>query len=301
MSIRVVFIAGAGRSGSTLLGTVLAQVPGFFGLGQPRDVISRGHERGGPCSCGRSFRDCSFWMPVFERTFGGNTERKLELYSTQLRALGAVGPQADSVVISGREQATRCRARSPEFFDLLEALYVHCADAAGVRTLVDASKTPNYAMMLTASDELDLRVVHLIRDPRAVAISWKKRNGFPIYTVSRGWVKRNRAVRDMFGGDHYKPVRYEDLVASPRKTVEEIISWLGEPVPPDLFESERVVRVARGKVHAFAGSDERLEGSERLAIADAQRWRASIRLRDRLAIGIATAGQLRQYGYRTLA
>jgi hypothetical protein len=39
--------------------------------------------------------------------------------------------------------------------------------------VVDSSKRPANALLLAASDDIDLFVVHLVRDPRGVANSWE--------------------------------------------------------------------------------------------------------------------------------
>jgi len=67
----VVYIAGSGRSGSTLLERMLGAAPGMVNIGELVDAFRRvvpGDER---CGCGDRFSACPFWCKVGERAFGG--------------------------------------------------------------------------------------------------------------------------------------------------------------------------------------------------------------------------------------
>ncbi|MGH2812195.1 MAG: hypothetical protein ACRDI1_05730, partial [Actinomycetota bacterium] len=69
--VRVLYIGGAGRSGSTLLDLMLGQLPGFFAAGELKYVWDRGLLRNELCGCGSSFRECPFWTAVGTEAFGG--------------------------------------------------------------------------------------------------------------------------------------------------------------------------------------------------------------------------------------
>src|SRR6266705_3371373 len=69
--LRVLYIGGWGRSGSTLLDRMLGQVPGFFALGEVREIWQSGLRENRLCGCGASFRECPFWTRVGAEAFGG--------------------------------------------------------------------------------------------------------------------------------------------------------------------------------------------------------------------------------------
>ena len=62
--MRVLFLAGSGRSGSTLVTTALGQVDGFFAAGELRYLWQRGLVDNRPCGCGRPFRECPVWTAI---------------------------------------------------------------------------------------------------------------------------------------------------------------------------------------------------------------------------------------------
>src|SRR5271156_2358934 len=58
--IKVVFIAGCGRSGTTLLGQLLGEFENFVNVGEAaRYLFDRSKDL--PCGCGTSAADCAFW------------------------------------------------------------------------------------------------------------------------------------------------------------------------------------------------------------------------------------------------
>src|SRR5262245_3149749 len=69
--LKVIYISGIGRSGSTLLGRVLGHAPGFAPLGEGYGIWTRGVEQNEPCSCGARFRECPLWQDVYQQSFGG--------------------------------------------------------------------------------------------------------------------------------------------------------------------------------------------------------------------------------------
>src|SRR5437870_4438917 len=68
--VRVLYIGGCGRSGSTLLDRMLGQVPGVCSLGELTHLW-RGLLDNAECGCGAPIRDCPFWRAVGECAFGG--------------------------------------------------------------------------------------------------------------------------------------------------------------------------------------------------------------------------------------
>jgi hypothetical protein len=63
--VRVLYIGGLGRSGSTLLDRMIGQLPGFFSAGEIREVWQQGLRENRPCGCGTPFRP---WpQPVIDR------------------------------------------------------------------------------------------------------------------------------------------------------------------------------------------------------------------------------------------
>jgi len=69
--VDIVFVGGWGRSGSTLLTRMLAEVDNFVAIGEVRDVFLRGIIEDRVCGCGERFSACDFWQSVGDDAYGG--------------------------------------------------------------------------------------------------------------------------------------------------------------------------------------------------------------------------------------
>src|SRR5690349_2184383 len=68
--IPVLFIAGAARSGSTLLDRVIGMHEGFCSSGELTFIWQRSYRENQLCGCGVPFHECEFWREVSDTAFG---------------------------------------------------------------------------------------------------------------------------------------------------------------------------------------------------------------------------------------
>src|SRR5438552_555935 len=69
--LRVLYVGGAGRSGSTLLGLLLGKLPGFTFHGELRWLWHSVRAHDELCSCREPYPSCPFWREVGLSAFGG--------------------------------------------------------------------------------------------------------------------------------------------------------------------------------------------------------------------------------------
>ena len=102
-------------------------------------------------------------------------------------------------------------------------------EVSGAPAIVDSSKDSTYALLLSTIEGLEVEIVHLVRDSRAVAFSWQRRRRRPEIVdreeympvirpagAAAGWSARNvsaEALRSF--SSRYVRLRYEDLTADP--------------------------------------------------------------------------------------
>lgn len=168
----VVFIAGSGRSGSTLVERMLGGIPDFVNVGELIDLFRRVYVGDELCGCGNRFSQCDFWREVGDRAFGGWTP---ELVAEVATLQAQVARQRHIPYLLSPYKRPSFRDRLHTYRDRYVRLYQAIARTAGARVVVDASKWPAQGLALSRS-ALDLRVIHVVRDVRGVAWSMNKRD-----------------------------------------------------------------------------------------------------------------------------
>jgi hypothetical protein len=299
--IKVLYIGGAGRSGSTILGKILGQVNGFFSLGEICYVWVNGFINNAHCGCGEPFSDCEAWQSISDELLkNSNAEVKPDKMD-RLRYSGML--QFPLAFIPGGKRLLRSRQK--DYLYGLEKLYQAIQASSGCKLIVDASKFPSYGYMLSMIPAIDLYVVHLVRNPYAVTFSWlrKKRlsdgSYMPRYSSSGSiirWVVRNLAPELIWKRhpQRYIRLRYEDFIASPKKTVESILDFIGESTDKLPFETEHEVRLKSD--HMIWGNPNRFQtGTVTLRLDD--EWRNSLSWSDRIIIAALGWPLIIRYGY----
>ncbi len=307
--IKVLYIAGLGRSGTTLLGNILGQVDGFVSVGEIRLIWDHGLVMNKICGCGALFEECEMWQPVFSEAFGGMSKvdaRKM----IHLRETWARTKHIPLMLTSpGRRLIGQ---RLPEYLDALEKLYRAIQTVTGSRVIVDTSKFPSYGFVLGMAPSVDLRVVHLVRDPRAVAYSWMRKKlqpdpETPEYTpqesptgTSLRWAARNLGTEALWrrSKERYLMLRYEDFVAEPRRVIERALEVVDEGTAPLPHVGEHEVKL--GANHNIWGNPNRFQtGLVRLRPDD--EWVSRMRPEDRRLITALTFPLFTRYGYPLIA
>ena len=150
---------------------MLGQYEGFFAAGELAFLWRFGLDNRGRCSCGQPLRDCPVWTSIFENAFGGFDAVDA---ADMVRLRRRFNSRHLPVMISERARQRLLR-RLGAFPQVVEGLYQSIERTTGSRIIIDSSKEPHYSYILRTRPALDVYFLHLVRDPRAVALSWQRR------------------------------------------------------------------------------------------------------------------------------
>lgn len=251
---KVVYVMGAGRSGSTILGVALGNCPGVFYAGELDAWLSR---KGVPNFGGEERED--FWERV-----GASMNGATALYGNRVRR-----DIEHSSGILRRRPWRRHRELRRRYRQVAEDLYYRIAETANATHIVDTSHYPLRARELQQVDGIDLYLIFLFRSPETVVASFrrkdvdqpsKQRFAANIYLCVTQllslfvFLRQRREQRMM--------LRYEDLVADPRGVLRRLQEWIGvSGEVPDLsaletgvpFQGNRLLRSERVEFRSGRG------------------------------------------------
>jgi Sulfotransferase family len=309
-SVRVIYLGGLGRSGTTLLERLLGELPGVCSAGEIIHLWQRGIAEGEGCGCGKPLPDCEFWRDAGKAAFGSLAEVDIRRFN-ELRFM--VDRNRYIPRLAAPALRPSLRRAVTEYTGHYRRMYAGIAEASGCPVVVDSSKHPSLAFCLRWNPEVDLRVVHVVRDSRAVAYSWTQRVLRPesaadpyMQTYSPAataalWNAQNGALQVLaMEGVPTLRVRYEDLVASPAAVLREIAGFGGIPIGTrglGFLGGEPAAPWAElSASHTASGNPMRFV-TGRIPIRTDDRWRTDMPAAQRRTVTALTLPLLARYGY----
>ena len=320
--IRLVYLLGASHSGSTLLALLLGSHPEIVTVGELKQTCL-GDVNRYPCSCGAKILDCPFWMAIrarltaMGRSFApgdGTTDLTAGTGWYVRRLLRPLhrGPLLEALRDAALNLSPFWKRHLVDWRLANEALAETVSTVTGRPVLVDSSKIGIRLKFLLRSPRLEVRVLRVIRDGRAVMLTYMDpaqfadarneglRNGgtggdrsaerLSSRQAAREWRRSNEEAACVLRGlpsDAWRETRYEDLCAAPQSTLRPLLAWLGVDTTPDLG-------LDRGQYHVV-GNGMRLDSTCAIRVDD--RWRTALSRAD-LAVFDSIAGDLnRRLGY----
>ena len=242
--MRLTFIVCPSFHGSTLLHLLLNNHSRISALGDANP--SRAYDQ--TCACGKEVSQCEYWQGVLRRLHSDRFEHRrlmlpilpwpLESYRIEGRALpiSRIEPINRGV---GRAAAAILDATLPllwrrgtrrlnDYLQLYSTYYEYVLGLHRTEMIVDGSKSGRkVALFARQLPPGDVKVIHLVRDPRGFAASWRH-NGEGEDVGAAAWLWRDihgryEALQDVLP---YCRVRYEDLASDTQSELERILTFI---------------------------------------------------------------------------
>ncbi len=300
---RVLYIMGRGRSGSTIFANILGEAEGFFSAGEVRYLWDPVLTTGGSCGCGEPVSVCPVWSQVLGRLTDLDLEQVVAWQQEIVRERNLY-----RILRREPDRATGWTALDG-YSAAMGRVYRALEAATGASVIVDSSKRPSYAAVVRQIPGLAPYFVHLVRDPRASAYSWRHRKHASARDRGRDVTRRNaadstlrwtllnfgaEAVLRRHGTGGSMSLRYEDFVAKPRTTAERVAQWAGRRSARLPFLDERTARL--GANHTLSGNPARFS-SGTVTLRDWEEWRSEQSRADKLTATALALPYLRRYDY----
>jgi len=322
---RLVYVLAASHSGSTLLSMLLGAHPQIATIGEMKmPAGAMGDLSRYRCSCGSLIQECCFWTQIkggmavrgfeFDLARAGTDYRMAP--SLYVRCL--LGPMHKGAVLevvrdvalglspTWRKHMAMAHRRNA-------ALASTVLEMTGAQTVVDSSKVGIRLKYLLRNPDLDVKVIRLIRDGRAVALTYMDPAGFADakdparrgggmggnreeerLTMAQAAYEWRRSVEEAEYILRYLPqsrwieIRYEDYCREPESTLNRLHEFLG-------VEARGQPKQFRSAQQHVVGNGMRLDTTCEVCLDE--RWRKVLTEGDLKVFDRISGTANRRYGY----
>jgi hypothetical protein len=296
--VKVLCITGWCRNGSTIIGNVLGEIPGFFHVGELHFLWKNAAGKGANslCGCGKALTDCELWSDIAALGRPDGVCAQDFADTVIRRQLACVRTRHTWRVLDRGRHNADITAHA----ELMTRTYRAIAERMAARVIVDTTKIPGEAALLPHLDGVTPYYVHLVRDPRAVAHSWREPKQY-VWAMS-SWrstaywhgfnlaseaITKRHPERSMF-------LRYEDFIADPYATIDALLR---------LCDEEPAGNPVRGRTvelhtnHTVTGNPDRFRTGPTVIRDRDDSWTTTLSAPAKLAARVLSWPLSRRYGY----
>jgi hypothetical protein len=319
----VAYLLAASHSGSTLLALLLASHPDVCTTGELK-ATSLGDPDTYRCSCGAPIRECPFWNNVSramaERGHAFDIQHAdthittgATPYARRLLQPLVRGRALEALRDAGLDVSTSWRRRLARFHAVNESLVRSVCELTGTRVIVDSSKVGIRLKYLLRNPGLDVRVIRLIRDGRAVALTYtdpcsyadaraphlrgggdggsRERERLTIQEAAHEWRRSNEeadALVASLGPERYTTINYEALCTDTQNVLSKVWTFVGLPAVP-------LQAGWRQRNHHVVGNGMRFDATEDVRLDE--RWKTALDAEAQSVFHTEAGALNRRFGY----
>ncbi len=288
---------GSGLSGSTLLNIILGMHPKIYGSGEI-DNINKFGKRDYKCSCEIQVVNCSFWSKIVAEYIKKLGDKKFSQYQNDIHFFeNFKSVFAWLNVLLGFPFHTK---RKNEYMQSAYEFYKTTLNETGKSIIIDASKNPLRALVLSKNKHIDLKLIHLVRDGRAVA--WaiernKKKSGIARKILRTVWfwagVNWQADFTKLLARTPTVFVKLENIVGNPKVALDKV----GTALNLDLKGVSEIIsdEFKIPQTHVIGGSLVRFK--EKIKIVPRNDWMTKLSSRKQRNFSLFAWISMLKYGY----
>jgi len=210
--MKIAYLMGTGRSGTTLVTALLGNGKKVIALGEMHQFLDYIIDQK-PCSCGEKLKDCEFWGKIV-------ASLQLKYSNEQLMAFREYSKKIEShsrILKSLFKSDSRYAEFHRDVFGQIEAVY-------GDVNYIDSSKYISRGIQLSKAFGSNLKLVYMVRDVRGVINSFRKNVQTPksafASIVYYKLINASGLLTQLFlGKSRVYRFKYEDLIDKPTETL----------------------------------------------------------------------------------
>jgi hypothetical protein len=234
--MKFIYVMGMPFSGTTLLSRLVLMHPEIATIGEMVNVIHKIDRGTYLCSCGVRLVDCSFWLGV--KTRMARRGQDFDLLDFRIKPpqriagifyKGAQFASSTGVAFKHLKKIANAFSSYKAHSSLSErvrAFSESVLEQSGRSIFFDASKDPNLLFYLVGSKHFRPVFVHMVRDPRGVAVSMMNNLSRSCFdSCISEWLTTNEKIAyllSLFPLADMVTMRYEHLSATPFQELENL-------------------------------------------------------------------------------
>jgi hypothetical protein len=279
--VKLIYFAGVGRSGSTILGFIIGSAPEVQNCGELalfnrankgdylNDKILKFEKNG--CSCGKLSNECPFWNKITNKI--KSIEQKDGVYTGRQVSFRNRLSFFIKILLPFYKFPRNKNVKSYDYFLIKTIMNEAKITHPFVRYALDTSKSIHRLHWLAQHTCLDVRVIFLIRDGRGYINSRLKNNPKEYLRSLRMWIKNNFMIMRYLKKENipYYRLSYERFCMDPEKYLRSINKFLNINI------LENYTEAVRQKVfHVAAGNPTRLNIKNFKGIKLDNKWKTDL-------------------------
>jgi len=322
---KLAYILAASHSGSTLLGMLLGSHPQCVTIGEMKlSTKAMGDLSRYRCSCGEFIQECGFWHKVKDGMAARGIEFDLADAGMDYRAANSQyarrllrplhqGKLLENIRDLALKICPNWRSELVEIHRRNAALASAISEITGAEIVVDSSKIGLRLKYLLRNPELDVKVIRLIRDGRAVALTYmdpacfadakdlamraggmggdRENERLPMAQAAHAWrrcIEEAENILRCLTPSQWINIHYEKLCEDTSNTLRKVFGFLG-------VDPQKHKRDFRSIKQHIVGNGMRLDTTSEIRLDE--RWRENLTEQD-LRIFDDVAGEMnRRDGY----
>jgi len=296
--INIIYIAGYGRSGSTLLDIILSSSKNIYSVGAMSNLFKWVTESS-KCSCGENVNICSFWKDILKKV---NIDKKEAL---------------ETSIISRAVEKRHFFFKKPteelinKYKTLQYKIFLTIQNKVNTQYILDSSKSSKASFHrpeLLHQSGCKVKVIHLTRDGRGVLWSilkklgspeWQSRKASPFIRAIRsiiGWNLANYQALRLKGKldeNDYLRLSYEEFMSKPENTIEKLAIFL----EIDASELKNILNGGKGLAAEHNIGGNRLRFNKDIRLTPDFAWKQSLPRHYRFMFWIFSWPMMTKLGY----